>query len=73
MTFEDDETREESTETQEYDWRNYGDHDQSTSQNLDAKDVLALTIAALQTIFLPLVILGVFMLIIGIAIGLLFS
>ena len=73
MSFEDDELHEESTENQEYDWREYGDHDQSSSQDLDAKDVIAIFIAALQTIFLPLVILGVAMLIIGVAIGLIFS
>ena len=72
MSFEDDETQEESPETQEYDWRDYGDHDQSTSPDIDAKDVVAIFIAALQTIFLPLVILGVVMLIIGIAIGIIF-
>ncbi|MCJ7818078.1 MAG: hypothetical protein MUP60_04445, partial [Candidatus Thorarchaeota archaeon] len=64
--------REESTESQEYDWRNYGDHDQSSSPDLDATDVLAIFIASLQTIFLPLVILAIVMLIFGIAIGLIF-
>ena len=73
MSFEDDESQEESAENQEYDWRDYGDHDQSYSQDLDAKDIVAIFIAAIQTIFLPLVILGAAMLIIGIAIGLIFS
>ncbi|MGY5857944.1 MAG: hypothetical protein RTU63_01145 [Candidatus Thorarchaeota archaeon] len=72
MSFEEDEFPEETTETEEYDWRDYGDHDQSTSQDLDAKDVVAIFIAALQTIFLPLVILAVAMVIIGVAIGIIF-
>lgn len=72
MSIDDDDTYEEAPEIEEYDWRNYGDHDQSTSQNLEGKDVLAIFIASLQTIFLPLVILAVAMLIIGIAIGIIF-
>ena len=72
MSFEDDETQGDSAENQDYDWRNYGDHDRSSSPDLDAKDVLAIFIASLQTVFLPLIILAVAMLIIGVAIGLIF-
>ena len=68
----DDETREETTEIEEYDWRDYGDHDQSYSQSLEGKDILAIFIASLQTIFLPLIILMVAMVVIGIAIGIIF-
>jgi hypothetical protein len=69
---DDDETYEIAPVDEEYDWRNYGDHDQSTSQDLDGTDIVAIFIASLQTIFLPLVILAVAMLIIGIAIGIIF-
>ena len=72
MSFEDDETQRDTTEIDEYDWRDYGDHDQSYSQSLEGKDILAIFIASLQTIFLPLVILAVAMVIIGIAIGIIF-
>ena len=72
MSFEDDEAREELTDSEEYDWRNYGDHDQSTTPDLDARDVLAIFVASLQTIFLPIVILAVALLMIGIAVGLFF-
>ncbi len=40
--------------------------------SLDAEDYLALTIAALQTVFLPLVILMIFLFIIGLYFGLIF-
>ena len=73
MAFDEDEIREEPKERPDYDWREYGDHDQAFSQSLEGKDIIAIFIAALQTIFLPLVILGAAMLIIGIAIGLIFS
>lgn len=70
MAFDEDE--QETTENEEYDWRNYGDYDQTSSPDLDGKDIVAIFIAALQTIFLPLVILAASLLIIGIAIGLIF-
>ena len=72
MSFDEDENEMEPTDTEEYDWSNYGDYDRTSSPDLDSKDVVAIFIAALQTIFLPLVILAVSMLIIGIAIGLIF-
>ncbi len=72
MSFEDDQAREDPEMVPEYDWRDYGDHDQSASTSLDGRDIVALFVAALQTIFLPLVILAISMLIIGIAIGLIF-
>jgi hypothetical protein len=72
MSFDEDEPVKDSTEIEEYDWRNYGDYDQASSPDLDGRDIVAIFIAALQTIFLPLVILAVSMLIIGIAIGLIF-
>lgn len=45
----------------EVDWSQYGEHDSSTTVALDGKDYIALFIASMETIFLPLVILaGVF-------------
>jgi hypothetical protein len=55
----------------EYDWSVYGDHEQSTS-SIDGKDILALFIAALQTIFLPLILLGIFLLGLGLVLGIFF-
>lgn len=70
MSFDDDEPQEEIEPAEEYDWRNYGD--QSASTDLDGTDIVAIFIASLQTIFLPIVILAVAMLAIGIVIGLIF-
>ena len=70
MAIDDGDNYEE--EEPKYDWRDYGDHEQET-QSLDGKDVMAIFIAALQTIFLPLVILTVAMLGIGLFIGLFFG
>jgi len=53
--MENDESKE------EIDWSQYGEHDSTTTIPLDANDYIALFIASLETIFLPLVILsGVF-------------
>jgi hypothetical protein len=52
------------------DWSVYGDHDQYAT-SLDSKDILSICIASLQTIFLPLVLLGIFMLVIGLILGIL--
>lgn len=53
--MENDESKE------EIDWSQYGEHDSTTTIPLDGKDYIALFIASLETIFLPLVILsGVF-------------
>ncbi len=48
---------EQDTEKEEFDWSNYGDHDAKKLPPLEGKDYLAIFIASLQTIFLPLVIL----------------
>ena len=72
MSFDEDEPEKETTEIEEYDWSNYGDYGKTSSPDLDGKDIVAIFIAALQTIFLPLVILAASLLIIGIAIGLIF-
>jgi hypothetical protein len=55
----------------DYDWREYGDHE-SRVEHLEGKDYLALFIASLQTIFLPLVILAVVLLAIGLFVGIFF-
>lgn len=45
----------------EIDWSQYGEQDSGTTVALDGKDYIALFIASLETIFLPLIILaGVF-------------
>ena len=40
------------------DWSQYGEHEPTIATPLDAKDYVALFIASLETIFLPLVILA---------------
>ncbi|MFW9959564.1 MAG: hypothetical protein ACFFDV_01010 [Candidatus Thorarchaeota archaeon] len=54
----------------EVDWSVYGDHEQAAT-SLEGKDILALFLASLQTIFLPLVLLGIFLFVIGILFGIL--
>jgi len=50
---------------EEYKWSEYGDRDSHEEVALEAKDVLAIAIAALQTIFLPLFILVAFLVVIS--------
>jgi hypothetical protein len=57
-------------EKEEYDWSHYGDHDAKKLPPLEGKDYLAIFIASLQTIFLPLIIL-IFILL-GISLGITF-
>jgi len=72
LSIDDDKEFQEHDEVeQEFDWSVYGDHEQATT-SLEGKDVLAIFLASLQTIFLPLVILAVFLLVIGIVFGILF-
>ena len=47
-----------------FDWSQYGDHE-ATHTPLDGKDYIALFIASLQSIFLPLIILAVVLASIG--------
>ena len=69
MSLDDDKDSWEHDERgSEFDWSVYGDHDQATTR-LEGKDIIALFIASLQTIFLPLVILAVLLLIIGLLAG----
>ncbi len=69
MSFDDDvDSREHEEKSNDFDWSVYGDHDQATT-SLEGKDIIALFIASLQTIFLPLVILAVFLIIIGLLAG----
>ncbi len=71
MSIDDEkEFQENEAKEQDFDWSVYGDHDQATT-SLDGKDILALFLASLQTIFLPLVLLGLFLFIIGIVLGVL--
>jgi hypothetical protein len=54
---------------EEIDWSMYGDHESSRHAALDRTDYVALFIASLQSIFLPLIILAIVL----ISIGFLFS
>jgi len=65
----DDDHEEEETE---FDWSVYGDHERET-QSLDGRDYVAIFLASLQTIFLPLVILVLVMLGIGLFFGIFFG
>ena len=55
-----------------YNWSEYGDFERRGQIDLDGKDILAICIASLQTIFLPLLILTVFLLVFGMLIGFFF-
>ena len=55
-----------------YNWSEYGDFERRSQVDLDGKDILAICIASLQTIFLPLLILTVFLLVFGMLIGFFF-
>lgn len=56
----------------EYNWAEYGDHDHRSQIDLEGKDVLAICIASLQTIFLPILILSAFLVAISLIIGIIF-
>lgn len=56
---------------QEVDWSQYGDHEMGTHTPLDGKDYVALFIASLQSVFLPLVILAIVLGSIGVIFALL--
>ena len=72
MSIDDEREYQENEENKsEVDWSVYGEHDQTTT-SLEGKDVLAIFLASLQTIFLPIVLLGVFLLIFGLIFGILF-
>ena len=67
MEFDDEKKAEQDSE--EYDWRDYGEHEEE-SVSLQGKDYLAIFIAALQTIFLPLVVLMIVLFGFGLIVGL---
>ncbi|MFQ5833347.1 MAG: hypothetical protein ACE5H4_11630 [Candidatus Thorarchaeota archaeon] len=50
---------------EEADWSQYGDHEVSKHPPLDGTDYVALFIASLQSIFLPLVLLAIVLAAIG--------
>lgn len=52
---------EDEDKDEKFNWSEYGDQDRQNQIELEAKDVLAISIAALQTIFLPLFILVAFL------------
>jgi hypothetical protein len=71
VTIDDErETKEQEEYERSYDWSEYGDHEQA-STSLEGKDILALFIASIQTIFLPLVILAIFLVALGLIFGVL--
>ncbi len=63
---------EDENKDEEYNWSEYGDFERRGQVDLENKDILAICIASLQTIFLPLLILTVFLLLIGILTGFFF-
>ncbi|TFH00165.1 hypothetical protein E4H12_00160 [Candidatus Thorarchaeota archaeon] len=56
---------EDKEKDEKYKWSEYGDYDRREAIHLEGKDVLAIAIAALQTIFLPLFILIAFLVILS--------
>jgi hypothetical protein len=67
MEFDDEKNVEQDSE--EYDWREYGEHEEE-SVSLQGKDYLAIFIASLQTIFLPLIVLMIVLFGFGLIVGL---
>ena len=63
---------EDKEEDEKYKWSNYGDYDRREAIDLEGIDILAIAIAALQTIFLPLFILIAFLVILSTAIVMIF-
>ncbi|MDH4213788.1 MAG: hypothetical protein ACFFCT_03530 [Candidatus Odinarchaeota archaeon] len=61
---------EDEDKDEEFDWSNYGDFERQGQVDLEGQDILAICIASLQTIFLPLLILTAFLLVVGILMGL---
>ena len=57
---------EENQSDEDFDWSVYEEKEQKTI-HLEAKDYIALFIAALQTIFLPLIVVMIFLVVIAIA------
>ncbi|MFX0108030.1 MAG: hypothetical protein ACFE7R_07090 [Candidatus Hodarchaeota archaeon] len=58
---------------EDYDWAQYGDYESRSTTTLDKTDYIAIFIASLQTIFLPLVILAIVLLALGIFVGVFFG
>ncbi len=63
---------EDENKDEEYKWSEYGDFERRGQVDLEGKDILAICIASLQTVFLPLLILTMFLLVIGMLAGLFF-
>ncbi|MHA2397013.1 MAG: hypothetical protein ACXAC0_09940 [Candidatus Thorarchaeota archaeon] len=60
--FEDNEEEQFRPEEKEIDWLEYAQQEQQALRPLDGKDYIALFVASIQTIFLPLVILVIVLL-----------
>lgn len=55
--FEDNEEEQSEPEEEKIDWLQYAEGEEQALRPLDGKDYIALFIASIQTIFLPLIIL----------------
>lgn len=76
MEYEDDrDFRDEENDledsSEQYDWRDYGEHKEA-DVSLQGKDYMAIFIASLQTIFLPLIILFILLFSMGFLISIFF-
>lgn len=60
---------EDEEKDEDYNWSEYGEIQSKGQIDLEGKDLLAICIASLQTIFLPILILAAFLLVIGILVG----
>ena len=60
--FEDNEDEQFRPEEKEIDWLEYAQQEEQALRPLDGKDYIALFVASLQTIFLPLIILVIVLL-----------
>jgi hypothetical protein len=63
---------EDEDKDEEFDWSDYGDYERKGQVDLEGKDILAICIASLQTIFLPILILTAFLLVLGMFLGIIF-
>lgn len=57
----------EDNTNEDYDWHEYGE--EKNQIELEGADIVAIFIASLQTIFLPLILLIIFLVVIGVLLG----
>lgn len=63
--IDEDQYEEEEKEEKKVDWLKYAQEEEQALRPLDAKDYVALFVAAIQTVFVPLIILMVVMIVIN--------